>query len=142
MTIDPTIYVKQAIIAALKADATLTAMVPAARIYPQKTPNSPAWPFIRYGASSSVPLRPDGGSGGEVRGEVRCFAKSTDSQPDAENRCADIQRRIAEVIEALFAEPLSTGAQMDALIIGVRLEQDRAEADIFVGSVEFQASVV
>jgi len=139
MTIDPTIYARQKVIAALKADAALTAIVPAARIYPQKTPDQPTFPFIRMGALSFVPVRGDGGAGGQVTGAVHCFTKASATTPDAEVQAATIQRRMAEVIEAMNDIDAS-GLQLSVHVTGGQLLMDSAEADCFHGLVTFDAT--
>jgi hypothetical protein len=138
MTIDPTIYTRQKVIAALKADATLTAIVPAARIYPQKTPDQPTFPFIRMGALSFQPLRGDGGAGGQATGAVHCFTKASASTPDAEAQAASIQRRMAEVIDAINDMDVNN-LQLSIHVTGGQLLMDAAEADCFHGLVNFDA---
>jgi len=48
--------VRRATLAALKADAALTALIPAANIHPATISDNPAWPFIRWDAPTSTPL--------------------------------------------------------------------------------------
>lgn len=48
--------VRRAVLIRLKADAAVTAIVPAARIYPAETPAEPAFPFTRFDAPQSIPL--------------------------------------------------------------------------------------
>lgn len=138
MTIDPSIYARQKAIAALKADATLTAIVPATRIYPQKTPDQPTFPFIRMGAFSFAPSRNDGGAGGQATGTVHCFTKASAAVPDAEAQAAAIQRRMAEVLDAMNDISVS-GLQLSVQVTGGQLLMDAAEADCFHGLVTFDA---
>jgi hypothetical protein len=64
-----TIPIRRAVLTLAKANAALTAILPATRIYPQTTPATPTFPFVRTGAPSSVPLR-----AGCVDGVVADFA--------------------------------------------------------------------
>jgi hypothetical protein len=84
-TIDSTEAARLAIMAALKADAALTAIVPAARIYPARTPANLVWPFIKLGAPSDLPLRLSGPYGSQtIIGTVHVFTKASTTSPDAE----------------------------------------------------------
>ncbi len=57
MANDRTLEVRRAVLTALKADAGLIAIVPAASIYPMTVPAEPTWPFIKMGAPSGIPIR-------------------------------------------------------------------------------------
>lgn len=126
-TLDPSLAVRGQIIAALKADAQLTAIVPAARIYPRKVPASPTWPFIRLGVLTATPLRLDCTDGAEVTGAVHCFVKAVPgSIPDPEALAMTINSHVARVLDAL-----EDGAVSQAQVI-----EDGAEADAYHGFVQ------
>jgi len=57
------IETRRIILTALKADSTLTAIVPAARIYGDDVPPSPEFPFVRWDAPSTIPFSLSGAAG-------------------------------------------------------------------------------
>lgn len=67
--------VRRAVLTALKNDAALSTLVPATRIYPPQTPATPAWPFIRYGQASAIPVRASCVNGSRVLVSVHAFAR-------------------------------------------------------------------
>lgn len=48
--------VRRAALIGMKADTGVTALIPAASLYPSTTPANPAWPFGRFDAPSSIPI--------------------------------------------------------------------------------------
>lgn len=138
-TIEPSLEVRGAIIAALKGDVQLEAIV-GERIYPPKTPATLTWPFIRLGVLSSAPLRPDGGFGGDVSGVVHCFTKlDSATVPDPEAQARQINAHIARVLDAIG----DTAISPLALAVHVTLAQvfdDPSEADAWHGVVSIEAS--
>lgn len=145
MTISPDIFVRQKIIETMKGSVPLTALVPASRIYPQKTPPSPSWPFIRMGALADSTIRTDCGVGGEVSGAVHCFTKASASTLDPEAAAANIKRRIASALDAISAMAVTIDGeahQLDVQVTGGQLLVDPEEADAFHGIVEFEATII
>lgn len=57
MARDSSLPVRKAVLQMLKANATLTAMVPAGRIYPATVISNPTWPFLMYEPRVAVPIR-------------------------------------------------------------------------------------
>lgn len=137
-TIDPSLEVRGKIIAALKADATLIAIVPAARIYPPKVPAEVTFPYIRLGVLDDVPLRLDGGSGGEVSGVVHCFTKLATSVPDPEKQARQLNGHIARVLDALDSVAISPLAMAITVTQTQVIEDD--EPDAWHGIVSIIAS--
>lgn len=134
-TIDPSLAVRGKIIAALKADADLTVIVPAARIYPAKQPATVTWPFIR------VPMLTGtfDGLGSSQTGIVHCFTKLGSSVSDPEAQAATINRHMARILGAI--DGIDVG---DDLEVGIHVRQtqtlmDPAEADAFHGMVTIEA---
>lgn len=134
-TIDPSLAVRGKIIAALKADAELTAIVPASRIYPAKQPATVTWPFIR------VPMLTGtfDGLGSSQSGFVHCFTKLWTGIPDPEAQAATINRHMARVLGSI--DGIDVG---DDLEVGIHVRQtqtlmDSAEADAFHGIVQIDA---
>jgi hypothetical protein len=101
MALSPTTYARQTILAALKADSAVTAMVPKASIYPAKTPNNPGKPFIRYGSASVQPQRASCWAGGDVSGAVHLFVGQSGAIHDPEAFAGDALDAIAEALDAI-----------------------------------------
>lgn len=114
--ISPTTHARRTILAALKADATVTGFIPAARIYPPKTPNGPTKPFSRYGASFAEPARASCWSGGGVRGTVHVFVGQSGTILDPEAFTGDAVDAMAEAIDGIedcFVERTQVFADAD-----------------------------
>ncbi len=81
MAKDHSLLLRKGIVNHLKANATLVALVPSARIYGEQPPAEPAWPFIRYGLPSVTPDRFDCYEGGTHAVTIHAFANGpyTDS---------------------------------------------------------------
>lgn len=127
MTISPTTYARQTILAALKADDAVTASVPASRIYPTKTPNPVTKPFIRYGATDSSPDRYSCWRGGDVAGAVHVFVGVAPSIPDPEAWCGDTLDAMAEAIDRVE----------DCHVVRTQVLPDPEEPDVMHGIVFF-----
>lgn len=138
-TIDASLSVRGAVIAAFKADAALTALVPAGRIYPSKTPANVAWPFIKLGVLMNSPTRYDCGGGGDVTGAVHVFVKGSASILDPEARTYQINKEIVRVLDGIdivLADDLSLGFTVTLS----QVMEDGAEADAYHGVVSIVAS--
>lgn len=138
MTLDPSLFVRGKIITALKADSDLTAIVPAARIYPSKSPTSPTWPFIRVPMLIGTPTPMDGGGGSAQSGVIHCFTKAGDGVPDAEAQAATINRHIARIVSEISV-PLDDGEALEVHVRQTQVIPDSAEADAFHGLVQVEA---
>lgn len=57
MAIDSTLSVRSGMLAILKADAPMVALVPKASMFTQWTEAVPAYPFIRSGPPAGIPIR-------------------------------------------------------------------------------------
>lgn len=125
--ISPTEIARETILTALKANAPVVAKVPAARIYPPKTPNNPTKPFIRYGASDAMPERYAGIRGGEVSGAVHVFVGVTSSIPDAMKFAGETVDLIAECIDGID----------NAFVERTQVMPDAEEPDVAHGIVWF-----
>jgi hypothetical protein len=55
MSVAPVLALRKAIVTHLRADAAVTATSVNTRIYGERTPNNPTFPFARYGASDALP---------------------------------------------------------------------------------------
>lgn len=75
MPTDLSLEIRRAIVAHLRADATVTALVPAERIYGEwPAVTDPDWPFIRMGYASAEAFEATGWSGSESDFRIHVFA--------------------------------------------------------------------
>lgn len=127
------------IIAALKSDAQLTAIVPAGRIYPARSPASPTFPFIRVPMLIGTAAPLDGGSGSDQAGVIHCFTKLANTVPDPEAQAATINAHIARVLSSIDAVNLDDGEALGVHVTQTQVIMDAAEADAFHGMVSIAA---
>ena len=137
-TIDASLSVRGAVIAALKADAALIALVPAGRIYPNKTPADVAWPFIKLGVLMNSPTRYDCGGGGDVTGAVHVFVKKTASILDPEAATYRINKEVVRVLDGL--DLVVDGSDLGCHVTLSQVMEDGAEADAYHGLVSIRVS--
>lgn len=123
MSISPTVYARQTILAALKGATAVTARIPAARLYPAKTPTTPVKPFGRYGTATSEPDRYSCWRGGDISGAYHVFAGVDTAIPDPEAWVGDTVDAIAEAIDAI----------PDCYVVRTQVLRDPEEADVFHG---------
>ena len=139
--IDSTETVRLAVLAALKADAGVTSLVPAARICPSRTPAALTWPFIRMGVTSELPFRPSGAYGSQtIIGAVHVFTKSVAGNLDAERAANLAKKEIARVLDGLVVS--ITGGYANVRYDGGQTLQDGAEADAYHGIVNYEAVAI
>lgn len=140
-TLDPSLSVRGKIIAALKGDAQLTAIVPASRIYPGKTPAAPTFPFIRVPMLTGTVAELDGGSGSEQSGVIHCFTKlAAASVPDPEAQAATINRHIVRIVSQIDDTPLDDGESLGVHAVQTQVIEDSAEADAYHGLTQIRAT--
>lgn len=126
--ISPTKYARQTILAALKADATVTALIPAARIFPAKTPSAPIKPFGRYGTATSEPQRASCWRGGEVSGAYHVFVGTSSTIHDPESWTGDVVDAMAEAIDGI----------PDCHVVRTQVLPDPDEADVWHGLIQWE----
>lgn len=132
MSLVPFLSARGTIIAALKADTALIAVVPASRIWPSKTPPSPTWPFIRLDSLNAVPARYDCAEGSEITGTVHFFSKASATVLDPEAEAASVCDLIAAALEGIE----------ECHVESAQVIPDAAEADAYHGIVRFRLSKV
>lgn len=130
MALSPTTYTRNTILTALKAAATVTARIPSARLYTEKTSSTPTKPFGRYGSATAEPDRYSCWSGGDVSGAYHIFVKADSALGiyDPGNWTGDTVDAITEVIDAL----------PDCYVERTQVLPDPAEADVYHGIVFFR----
>lgn len=136
--------VRRAVLTRLKADAALTALVPAGSIYPQAVPSEPAWPFVKLGPTGTLRLRAACVNGGLVTVDVHAFARARVSGGQTVETAEDHASRIGAAIEAALADnriTLEGGATADIELGDIRLLQDQ-EPDAFHWFAQLNARVL
>lgn len=127
--------------AALKADTQLTAVIPAVRIYPSKSPASPIFPFIRVPILTGTVAELDGGSGSDQSGVIHCFTKlANPGVPDPEAQAATINRHIVRILSGIDDVDLAGGESLGVYVVQTQVIEDGAEADAYHGIVTIRAT--
>lgn len=139
-TLDPSLSVRGKIIAALKSDSALIAIVPVARIYPSKSPASPVFPFIRVPMLIGTVAELDGGSGSDQSGVIHCFTKLATAVPDPEAQAATINRHIVRIVSQIDDVDLGDGESLGVQATQTQVIEDSAEADAYHGIVSVRAT--
>lgn len=143
---DALLPARRAILATMKVDADLIALVPAARIYPQASPvPTPTWPFIIYGSPSGLPIRATCVNGTEVTVAIHSFAKVRMQGTVVVETAEDHASRIgAAVVAALDGKrpPLPGGGYLSILSTGSQLLIDGGEADAFHHVANFRCRAI
>jgi len=131
---DDLLAIRRAILTALADDAAITALVPAARIYPQAAPvPAPAWPFIIYGAPTGVPIRAACVRGTEVTVAIHSFALPRKEGAQTVETAEDYASRIGRaVVLALDGKRIDLErGYVSLLFTGSQLLIDGGEKDAF-----------
>lgn len=125
--------VRRAVLPALKSDAAVVALVPAANIHPSTTPANPAWPFTRFDAAQSVPLDGTCYAGAEVDFLLHGFAKHRTAGGVVVETAEDHAGRIGSALKLAIHNRRFAVADGSALIKvrSVRLLRDADEAGAY-----------
>lgn len=104
MPTDLSLEIRRAIVAHLRADAAVTALVPADRIYGEwPTVTDPDWPFIRMGYADASAFEATGWSGSGIAFVIDVFADGPGT-----DAIQTIAKRVQRSMEAF--EPLSVAS--------------------------------
>ena len=128
MAVAPILLLRRAIVAHLRADATVTALIPAARIYGARSPATPVWPFVRYGVSDAVPAY-------EITAPLHVFSKA-----DFTDEAVLIADAIGNSLDEQVLG-MSDGRNAHLRWAGARVIPDAAEASAFHAIVTIAATV-
>lgn len=129
---------KAAIIDHLTADAGVTALVPAARIFAMTPPAKPKWPFIRYGSPITTAWDATCWDGSSTRVTLHAFAETTGTYA-GEDQALDIAAAIVEAMKDFG--PGNMGI-IECEWIGTQCIKDSDEADQWHAFSEFTVTVV
>lgn len=134
----------------MKAATALTAIVAAAKIYPDTTPEDHGWPFMRWDGPSSIPLNAACVRGAEVSFMIHAFAKPVYARAGfdgmgamletAEDHCG----RILEAASAVLSgNRFTTGDRTFRVRVpSTILRRDADEADAYHGTMNCVARVL
>lgn len=143
---DALLPVRRAILATVKQDAALVALVPAERIYTQAASSpAPTWPFVLYGAPTGIPIRQSCVDGMEVTVAIHSFAKAREQAGSVVETAEDHAQRIgAAVVKALDGKrpPLPGGGYARILFTGSQLLIDGGEEDAFHHIANFRVRAI
>lgn len=119
--------IRAALISHLKADPSVTAMVPSARIFPQQVPASIEWPYSFLGASIGTPDRASCLDGRVSRLAIHTYARTVTNGPSGESQADDIADAIAASLDGLHI----ASADMDVTWISNTTIRDPSESSAF-----------
>jgi hypothetical protein len=124
---------RRAALSILKSNAALTAIVPAARIYSQRVPAMPTWPFIKQGPTQSLPVRASCTRGAIVSFSIHAFAKPRMNGAVEIETAEDYASRIGGAIEAALDSNRADfpGGTIRFRLNEMQLLQDAGEAGSF-----------
>lgn len=144
MAIDSTLAIRRGMLTLAKHDDALTDLVPAASIYPQVTPAKPGFPFIRYGAPSSTPIRASCTDGGEWTVAMHAFGKGRYENDTLIETAEDHTSRIGAVLARALDRHAIDLDQGRATIrwTGSQLLMDPNEPDCFHAIVNFRVRAI
>jgi hypothetical protein len=92
---DHTLALRQAIVEKLKANGSAVAGLVEGRVYGQKSPADPTFPFVRYGVPSTSPYE----ATGWFPGSSHSIALHAFSQGPGEDKCAALAAAIVAELE-------------------------------------------
>jgi hypothetical protein len=131
MSAPPILALRRAIVAHLKADIALTALLPSARIFGERSTEG-SWPFSRIGELEAVP-------GHEIGGAIHVFSKG-----DFTDEVAAILERIGTSLDDqvlyLGDEPFE-GPKANVTLVRTRIIPDGAEQSAWHGIATISATV-
>jgi hypothetical protein len=128
MSVAPILGLRRAIVTHLRADTAVTSTAVGSRIYGEKVPAQPTWPFVRYGVSDAQP-------GFDISVPIHIFSK--DDFTDDVNGIAE---RIGNSLDDKVLT-LGDGRRAFPVWAGVRLAGDADEASAWHSTVLFDVRV-
>lgn len=143
MARDSSAYVRRGVLATWKRFAPLTALVPAARIYPPQRPPNPVWPFVGYGVPIVGPFAASCLDGCTVTFAGHAYAE-TGPGSEGETLAGDIASEMVDALEApLDLQEFGCPYPATAHVTwgGTQVIQDGTEADRFHAVVSFSVTV-
>lgn len=142
---DYALPVRRAVLPALKANAGVTALIPAASLYPSTVPTSRTFPFGRYGQPILTPFRASGLNSSAMRFAYHAFTKplynsSNQMLATAEDQCGKMAAAIKDALDGRTL-PIEGGMRVTLTWLGSNCLMDGDEADAWHAVVNFLAEV-
>lgn len=141
---DYSLPVRRAILPAMKADAALTALIPAKSIYPSIVPSSRTFPFTRYGVPIAAPFRASGLNSSAVSVTIHVFTlpkkQGAVVLDTAEDQCWKMTAAVKAALDGRVL-PLEGGMHATLSWTGSNSLIDGDEADAWHGVVNLLAEV-
>lgn len=128
MSAPPILYFRRKVVARLKADSVVTALLPAGRIFGERSDPSTAWPFSRCGEF-------EGERGYAVRGNIHVFSKA-----DFTDEVNQIVEVIATSLDGAVIE-LEDGRKANVDLERTRILADPVEQSAWHGIVSIVATI-
>lgn len=134
-TPDPSLPLRRAVVATLRADGPFTALVAAPRVYGRRSPAQPTFPFTRYTAPDTEAFRAQCLDGARIPFSINGFSKQ-----EYEDEASDIA---SAAKLALDGKVLALPGGMKAHIhwAGSRMLEDPLEASVWHGIARFEATI-
>lgn len=128
MSAPPILALRKKIVAHLKSDATILAVLPSGQIFGERASSDPIWPFSRIGELEGSP-------GHVVNGNIHVFSKG-----DFTDEVNGIIERIGTSIDSAVLE-LPDGRTAHLALVRTRILPDPEEQSAWHGIVEFEARI-
>lgn len=128
MSAAPILATRRKVVARLKADATVTVLLPAGQIFGERSDADTPWPFSRCGEFEGEP-------GHVVRGNVHVFSKS-----DFTDEVAAITEAIGTSLDGAVIE-LADGRKANVSVSRTRILPDPDEQSAWHGIVSIVATI-
>jgi hypothetical protein len=136
--------VRRGVLARLKGDPTVTALVPASQLHPSTTPPNPVWPFARFDAPTSTPISLSCVEGATVSFLYHFFARDRVSGGQVIETAEDHAARIGSAGKVSLHNRRVPVADVTALlrVRSVRLLRDADEESAYHAILTVDARVL
>lgn len=135
MAQDSSLLLRQAIVAHLKADAGLLALVAADDVHGERSGANPNFPFTRYGVADVLPEKAQCWDGMRVAFPIHSFSKSPFT-----DEVHGINAALAAALDGTVLT-LDDGGKAHVRWTGSTILPDPTESDVFHGIARFEATV-
>lgn len=129
MSAPPILAVRRETVARLKADFDLTALLPAAQIFGERSDRTTPWPYCRCSEFEGEP-------GYRVRGNVHVFSKATFT-----DEVAEITEAVGTALDGAVLL-LGDGRRAHLQLVGTRILSDPIEQSAWHGIASILATVM
>lgn len=141
---DYSLPVRRAVLTALKRDAGMILLIPAASIYPGMVPTTRTFPFSRYGSAQTTPFRLSGLNSSSTRFALHGFTGPLKSGATVLETAEDRAWKIAAAFKAVLDDavlPIDGGMHATLTWLDTACLIDGDETDAWHAVVNFDAQV-